>query len=734
MSDKPLIFISQQQIEAITQEYLYGPQEQILFAGKVRKLHLNGGEDSRILVITIGAVYLFKSRFSKGSKITEFNLVDVEKVSYIKPNIVTFISMTSDNKVQSLTVKSDYALDIGKNILLLNKMCKYKLGDLDNVKIESTPPSELTSPPIPTRPPNALQARIIQMAHKFNHKFPLEHLNLISDWDKKPVSTLRITSAFNAGLASRAVVNALAWDVAIQNLVLDNFASSQLQTILQTLFTTSKSLTRLSIDNYKEPPSSDFDLPSNEETKLIELSFRSCHIAVIFTILHGLRSFKGRFHILTIGRSKLNSDNFKKLFEILNKMPCFMAINNLRVEEGTADGLNVEDLGHFLAQSRLKIISVSRTSHDISSLLNNILPYSTSLRSINLINGRLFDQINQDITLPNSLAYLDLTKSQVSPAALEPFMKAILSKPRSQLLTLNISDLATSASTEEIVQCFNIQNAQPIIAEFIFAGNEMRPSDLQIMIGFFKTQTRLSYLNLSRCFKDDIDESLALLSQYIINSNLAGLEITCSPGFPLDSHMTKFIESIIGKSPLHALNIDKSGMGDNGLKALKKLVEHDIKMTSLNCDGANPQTPEVFNDAYEVFSKLDRVAQPKSDLALLGSKATLPNNFGSKLPPKTLAARVAEYESFDASSPTMLHPMDALMGIINTMSDTILKKKETDIFQHDIVNVFKRSLITTSVPLKPNQGDGTSQLFTVLDPNSNTKVSEPMSEYKTIHD
>ena len=717
MNINTLIFLSQQQIDLITSDYLFGREEKILFASKVRKLHLNGGEDSRILVITIGAIYLFKTRISKNAPITEYNLVDLEKVSYIKPNIVTFVSQTNDGKIQPLTVKSEYALDIGKMILYLNKICKYKLENIDEVKVESTPPDELVMPDIPNRPPYSLTIRIIQMLHKYGNRFPLEQLQLIAEWDRSPVPTLKITSAFNTGLASKAVAIALTWDVAITNISLDNYAPSHIQTILQILFSTSNTLARISLDNYKEPPSSVFDLPSSEATKLIELAFRNCHTSMIFAILNGMKSFQGRFHILTITRCKLNSEQFKILFETLNAMPGFLALNNLRLEEGTADGINIEDLDDFLSESRLKIISISRTTIDISILVSNITKYSNSVRSINLMNCRLCDMINCEVEIPPSLVYIDLTKAQVIPNALEHFMKTLTSKERTRLLTLNISDIATSSSIEEIVKCFDIPQAKPIFAEFIFSGNEMLSNDLKILTKFLNTQKKLQYLNLSRCFKDKVEDSFEVLADYVVHSNLGGLDISCAQGYSYGNKIVKFIEALIGKSPIHLLALEKTGMGDAGLEALKKLVDSNSKLTSLNCDGAQPQTLDVFLSAYETFCKLDRVMIPKLDLAQFGENVELPKEVTIKLPPKTLPARVAEYEAFDSSSTSVLYPMDAMINIMNVMANSIVRHAETNVFENGIIQAFKDSIVTTSISLKPHEKDESEKLFKIMDPS-----------------
>ncbi|OHS94988.1 hypothetical protein TRFO_38803 [Tritrichomonas foetus] len=713
---KPIIMLASKVFEKFTNEFLWGPQETVYFASEVTKMHLNGGTDSRILIISVGSIYVFRARsFSKNELAARFNLVDVQKLSYIEPNIVTWVIKDPNAKSAQLTLQTDHALYIARLILHLNRICNYSFSD--DIKVESSPPNALVIPRISTRPPSALQTRIIQIAHKLDQRFPLEMLKQIADWDNRPQATLRLTSTFNCGAAANSIAWGIGMDPDVKCLILDSFAPAQLQNVLQILFEHSKSLLRLSLDNYKDPPSENFNLPAPLTTKIFELAFKNCHAGIIFSVLNGMNNFSGRIKILTISRTKLSGENFRYLFDLLNRLPCFMGLNNLKFEEGAADNLVIDDLPRFLPMIKVSSFSIMKTTQDIATLVSSIFPFTSSISMLYLTMSKLCERVKNDLALPDCLTYLDISRSQVIKASFSLFLKTILTKERENLITFNFSDLAyPTNSTEPLVSCFsNIENAQSIIGEFIFAGNSLLPEQTATLLTFLRSQKSLLYLNLSRCFKERIDESLKLLADFVIDTKLEGLELSSAPNAPLKEHMTTFLKLLIGKAKLRTLVIDKSGMSDNGLLILKQYVEADTKLTSLNCDGASPTSLETFKQAYSAFTKVDRVQFPKADIMKLGGKVQMPPGLSSKLPLLNLAARITEYQNKGAGSSTNdTSPMDALVDFMGQMTNAITGKSPIQSNNDEIVEIFKKSITTSTVHIKQEDDSQSDPLMALL--------------------
>lgn len=662
--------ITGQLLDKLMKEYIWGAQENISFVSEVKELQKNGIPESRILLITYGAIYIFKPNISSNDYILsiKYNLVNVERISYIQPNIVTFL--IKDNKGHGLpcTLQSENALDIAKLILYLNKICKYNIIDIEKIGqplIESSPANALVSPTILTRPKNALQIRILQFAHMNDQRFPIDQIKLISEWDKNPQSTLVLSSSFNCGAAANSVASAIVWDSEIKCLVFDGFVPSQLHNVLKTITSESKTLIRLSVDNYNEFTNEKFELPAPITSKIIELSFRNCHSSVLFSLLNGMTNFMGRLKIFTISKTRLLADEVQRFFEIFNQLSCFCSLSTLKIEDGAADNLMMDDLANFLPQVKIRSLHIARTNKDIVDLAKCIFDNTTTIHLLYLNGCKLFKRVTVDqINLPICLSYLDLSRSNMSPAALQAFLMALFSQSRDSLLTLNLSDLTSNITTESLVKCFNIPSPQPILSELIFAGNILLPEDVSDLFDFLRTQTRLCYLNLARCFLNRVDESLKIVSEFIIETKLKGIDLSSPPNAPYKQNMTNFIKSLsnanatatamaaaksstinqgqntspkpqnqessvddsendqtpAGATCLNTLIIEKSAMGDDGLNALKQFVEYDKNLQELNCDGSHPQTSEAFKNAYLVFSKVERVAPPKYDISYLNKK------------------------------------------------------------------------------------------------------------------
>lgn len=737
---QPFISLPSNRLEKFTSEFLWGSLETIYFASEVTKMHLKGGQDSRIVIITIGSIYVFRSRsFTKGELANQYNLVDVEKVTYIEPNIVTFLIRNNEGQGSPLTLQSENALDIARCILYLNQICKYFCPEMGQAKVDSTPPQALVLPKITSRPKNALQIRIVQLAHKNNQKFPLENLKLISEWDEKPQNKLKLSSQFSGfGPASLAIAQAIAMDPDAKNLLLDNFAHEKILSIIQAIFERSKSLIRLSLDNYIDSPAEELVIKAPISRKLIDISFKNVHPKIMFPILNSLEKFSGRITMLSILRTRLPSDHFRILFDLINRFPCFIGLINLRFEEGSAVNLVLDDLSRFIPLIKVQTLAILNASKDISALCKSVFPRTQSIKKMNFSSNQLLEMTNPDLSLPDVISYLDISHSKVNAKSLSSFLNAIFTKPREPLFTINLADLENvGPANEPIVNSFNIEGVQPILVEINFSGNTLLPEQTKVFLNFLRTQKKLRHLNLSRCFKEQIDESLKLLVDFIFETKLEELELSSSPNCPLQSHMTNFIKLLSKKkAQLSTLIISRSGMGDEGLLALKELVDNDrnCRLTSLDCDGAFPQTASVFSKCYQSFVKVDRLSFPRFDIERLNQQNqrnyTLPNNMQSKLPPANLFMRLTDYEKNVqiAGSFSTFSPMSSLIDLMGKMTTIITGKKQNiDVAQNqdlsdasgtgsededidgnafendDLISIFKQSLPTSTVHLKAEQ-------------------------------
>jgi hypothetical protein len=572
------------------------------------------------------------------------------------------------------------------------------------------------------------------LAHHYNVRIPPDSPKMISEWDAKPQSVMKLPGAFLCGDATQAIAHAIAWDSSVTSLVMDAVALPTLHVFLQTLFSKSPFLTRISLDDYLTSPPIEFDFSNTPHSKLNELSFRNCHTVLLFQILKGLQKFEGRIGMLTISKCRLLKDHYALLYRMIGTLPAFLSLTSLRLEDGSADGLDLPAFASFLSVPRLKYLSVGRSEFDVSALLSAIAPVLASVRSLLMTSARLSADV-PDLVFAPSLVYFDLSRTAVHPTSLRSLVAALVTRPRRSLLTLVLADLITSSTSGELAAAFELPQAQPVLAEFNYSGNELAPGDLPRLLSFLATQRHLQFVALSRCFRENQRQSLEMLAEFVVESRLPGLEINGDDARPLGQALTAFVGKLIGRAALSTLLCERSACGDAGLAALAEFVKGNGKLSGLACDGARPETKAMFVRAYEVFAGVERLATPKGDLALFpGCAVGGGGGAVGKHPPKASSlARSAEWEGLDGNASSTVQPMNALIGIMSLMVSA-LKNPEVDgnIFgQRDMVGVFRESMITTNIALRA--GERTQDpLLDMMDPQSQT-AEEFMTEYQTMH-
>ena len=714
------------------QESLCQKSETIYYASEVTKLHEHGGKQTRILVITDGGVYVMV----KPSKRKTVSIItNLERVVYTEQENTLFFKFNDNQK--TFTFKSQHALRIGKTLLGIHRAITMKVDKWKRqVRVESNPEGKLEYPESTmTRVQGSLRMRILALANEVNETIDNQTLSRIAQWDSKPVPDFRLVSddKVKSDAAAGVIAKSLAYDSELRRLTLVGFCPQFLPSVLGNLTMNSQFLLALGLDGYKESVKGTLRLSACERTRMEELSFRDCASDFIFDVMGGLKEFEGVIKIMTIVKCKLAKDKWAGFFNILAKTTCFVSLRRINFEEDTTDELDMESFCGFLGASKIVALSIGKASCDAGQLLESIGQTKGMLRQLYLRNGRLFKPVPASLQLSESILYLNLEHTQYEPEALTALFNAILTKPRSRLLTVHMKGMA-SARQGDIVKCFDIENIQSVLAELVFADNPLNPGNMPAFIDFLKTQKYLMHLDLSGCFKKDVDKCLSILADYVIESKLQGLELN-SDKDPLGPSLVKFLGSITGKCHLQTLSVRGSASGDEGLQALLKFVQSSPKMSSLSCDGCGPKSAEVFVAAYNEFQKLDMLDRPRIDEdAMKGKGASLPPDIACKNPPKTWLKRLGEYENFDVNSSAILQPMDALMSVMSLMVNAIKNPDcENNIFeQQNVTSMIRDSLKTSNVNFG-TKVRGTDPIMEMVGSNSRT-AEEIMTEYQTMHD
>jgi hypothetical protein len=513
---------------------------------------------------------------------------------------------------------------------------------------------------------------------------------------------LTIPAGFQCGDAVRVVALAVAWESELRTLVLEGVVPHALPLFLQTLFVNSPFLTRLILESYISPPSGEIDFQAIEKSKLCELTFKNVNTLLMFAILRALAKFEGRITTLVISRCKMLADHYATFYQLLANLPVFIGLANLRLEDGAADGLDLPQFSEFLAVPRMRSLTLAQFEVDVAAVLSAIAPRLASVRHLCLTSGRMLEHVQRDLAFSAALVCIDLTRTAVQAAPLKAFLRELVTKPRRQLLMLVLADLALAEPAADVMAAFEIPDAQPVLAEFSFSGNDIAVRELPKLLAFLRTQKHLQFLALSRCFRENVDQAIDEVAEFVVDARLQGLEINSDPQCPLGQGLPRLLAKLAKRASLSTLIVERSGAGDAGLDALKKFVEATPKLTGLACDGMKPGSADALVRGYAGLARLERIAPPRADLALFPS-AQMPANITAKPPPKmTPVARAADYEGFNADGESAAETMVALLGLMRDMAGSLVTPEiQPNIFaQRNVYVDIKSSLVTSIVPLR----------------------------------
>lgn len=732
----PIIKINEKRQKSVcdpANKFFWGDTEKILFLSKVNKLDPKGGKKEFILLITLAQITIIKAKTKVKYEIERsINVISIVKVNYVEPELVTITAQDQNSQDQLFTFQApELALDIAKTIVHIRTIFNYGTS-IFPLKVESTPQTALVAPKFTQRPPNALRIRLIQYAKLYNYPDVLKDIQYLDEWDKKPTPLLKLGSVFNSSDNSNAATiygSAISIDPDVKFIHFDNFLPQFSYKALKPIFERSETIVKATFENYRiqDADKQTFNLPSHPNTKLIDLIFRDCDPSYTFAVIQGLAKFNGKFKSLTLVKIPFPTETFQPLFDSFSRFTCFSQLFALRFEEGTANKLTYDVFEQFMPSLKMKNLSINKCTLDVSHLSKAILCQSQGIKVLTLQGNKLLAMPDPSLIFPESLNLLDLSRSSIKPSSFKSFLQILFAKPRKKLITLYMCNLINISKNESLVDCFNIPNTQPIVAEFNFSGNPLPPPELQKLINFLKTQKQLQYLSLSGCFKQQTNDCLRLLMGYVQEAHLEGLEIIqYGQDPPLGQFLTTFIRELNKRNVfLSRLNVERSQMGSPGLFELKVYSERNNRLTSLNCDGCFPDNLELFVNSYRSFSRIEFLAFPRMDIDKFRSsgQTNIPNIMPQKPPPIGLYQRMAEYELLEAySGSSDFNPMDALADLIGKMSTTIIEKTnprmqrrpsltpekntqiaDDNIFDKDIINICKQSIQTSYVDFKDHQ-------------------------------
>ena len=671
--------------------------EDIIILEPVTKHHEHGGKDERILLLTSSNISLVRLKTFGGIERNHiYSIYKLTKLFYAEPD--SFILNFDKDQISISTKEAQKMCQI---ILYLHSVIFY--GSPSTLVIETQPQGLLTPVKHVTRPSSVFQTRLKCFAYIYHIKVHEKTLKFFKDMDSKPSPNLKLPASVITD-TTEMIGLLIGMDPDIKLLYLDNFSHKTLDVILPAIFANTKSLNALTFDNYKEPPQKQFSLQTRENSKIAEISFKHSSFQFINTILSSMSKCGGRISSLKLESCQLAGANVKSIFDSLHKYPVFMRIKYLFLTDGVIDDMDLRDFSILLTRSRyLKFLSITKSSKETSAILKSIFRNATALANLAVTNCRFLEPLDEETEIPPCIAMIDISQNQISSEAMNSLSKAMFLKPRRNALTFYASELASSSTSSELLDAFIVDNARPVLAEFRWSRNEMTPEDTEKLFNFMRTQSTLRYMTLSGCFVEQIPECFAHVTKFVQEGRLQGLELATCPCVQYPGELVKLLKTFVGVKPLQILNLERSEIGDQGLIALKQIIDANESFFSISCDGAKPSSLPSLLNFYEhisTVSHLTGVGIPRADFALFRKSPGMVQALRYKSPPSSATHRLTVYEKvstqvqgeegprdlkkvlFDdgISSQALTNPLDELMiyldAIVNPENEEEKAKKQ----------------------------------------------------------
>lgn len=615
--------------------------EEILICTEVVKHHAHGGKDSRIMLLTNFTFSLIRMKaFGNPIRSHEFSVLSLKKV-VLEDKLFT---LTFD---ESITFDSDQAVTICQ--ILLNYYGTIFYQNTINVEIQSTPPGAIEMPKFATRPANLSYMRLKLLAFSKKVKLNLTVERLMKEYDARQLPQVKISSQ-HVLEDPLVIADVFIMEPGLTNLYLDNFAPKQIDKFVLYIVERSKSLMSLTFANYQEDFSpTQIKIICDEECKIGELTIVGTKYEFASSVFTAFSKYAGRIQSIKFERAKFEKDQMQKIFSSLHKHPAFMKVKYISLNDGTIDNIDLNDLHYLFARLRnLKYLIINKSNIDMSAILTHVFKHASILENLSIQNCRFLEVLDESVIIPPCIQMLDLSENQVAPAAIGSLFKTLLTNPRRNVMTVYLSKIACTGTMSDLVDAICIKDALPIIAEFRFTKNELLPPQAKKLFEFLETQSCLKYLTLSNCFIENIEENFNLLAKFIQESKLAGLEMI---GTPISQNycqeLVKMLYKLVGCKNLHVLQLDKSEIGSEGLKAIRAIIESSPSFYSLSVDGAKPSSLEDLIEFYKFIceqKQITGVGLPRSDFELF--KASILKcvpEFKGKQPPMNAQARLKIY-------------------------------------------------------------------------------------------
>lgn len=627
----------------------WGANESPLFASEIEyKGKTQPVTASGYLLITIGAIYIFKKRILGGAAIrhhiSPFDIITLDhqndrftmylkdnsdKYNLDKPRIPLDTMRVSDylndtdsegkhrefHEHYSITIKSkQYIRRIALTVFSICESALWKNETILHPKFRS---NQIKFPVL--RGPTfkgLLEKRAIIMAH---YAFPdaknLEAAEYFSTkWND--TQSFVISRGFHPAIYCRPFANALGYEYKLKSVCFDNAQFKEFPEFVNILAKSALTINLIAFANYKSNFNLVFDFTDLKDTNVLNWMIISCNLDILLTFVDSCIRSEFAPHRLIYGRTTLNQQNTDNFFDAIKRIKGLHAVKLFELNFVVPRFDAVQNFVRTM--SSLVELEISHSSYDGSQLLNTICDCESNIMCVYLTNCK-FNDVTK-FNLPKKIAAFDFSNSSFQGTSLRDLIQYCVDTPSESKFALRLKNIRISES-----DLLNLKSLKPTgnanICEFDFSGNFIPKGAYIEILEFLASQTTLKMLCLESITSDAMTRVIPRIARYVKQSEIDTFFIS---GRIAPREYSSMLMTLLERNKLKRFHMVNSGAGNLAIKLLKEIII-SYPIEEIACDGFKPDTTQedAISDLWYAIARSQTIKycdQPKKDVPSITKK------------------------------------------------------------------------------------------------------------------
>ena len=627
---------------------------------------------SGYLMVTFGAVYIFKSKLVKADILYyKLHLLDMRKVVVSPTKIVLELASLH------VTIKVKSAPAIARVMKSVLYQCTWGLTDVLTAKFVDDG-ADLGKLRITQRPKDALRKRCLFMCHFYDKRGDtLDQVKYFDKYDRKVGPTLVVSGHFHPGNFAPAVGHAIAWETRLKTVSFCRFKPVKFTLMFQAMLNNAKTIERIVFMNYNKDKTAEFALKGLEEGSVKEFWFMECDKEMIRAFLTAAQQYPCGIEELCFVSCRLAEGHIAWILQTIEKLRCCRTLKTLSFMKIPVQNFPRRELTRCLESlPNLETFTANELACDAAPLLTAICQPQVKVNIVNIHNMTFRTGMStKEGMVTSRMVMLSVNKCSFTQDTLKSFFGWLVKKNEGHALIFQAQHLRIRPDDLQFFQAMKFDSVASNLCEFDWTGNPIPRQYAKYFYAFLATQKqlRILVLNEMRSMEKlgfDVRDFFKMLFNHITKTTLPGLDISG----PFDPQaFAEFLQMMSEAKFMRRLCVRCENGGDVVGQALTDLVNKLPSLCEVAADGQKPASKAVFFGLWEAImaSKSIRANDfPQADIA----------NFGWKTFNKEHASLLAQLRNERQQPSSILKRAEFTVLELRRLRTTGQVTQSTDIF------------------------------------------------------